>query len=127
MRYCLNANQSAEYLSKADEIKILFKDREIIPDLAERYPNADLLLVIAADDFVEIDDLNRINILSKGKLKICLQDINKLEFFKESDIRTFWGYQVTSPYQLQALEKMGVCGAYIGAPVFFNCEALKQF
>ena len=33
MKYCLNSRQEAAYLQKADEIKVEFRDRDIISDL----------------------------------------------------------------------------------------------
>jgi hypothetical protein len=36
----MSSRQSPEYLQKADEIKVQWRDRRIIPDLSEKYPNA---------------------------------------------------------------------------------------
>ena len=40
MKYSLSSRQSPEYLKKANEIKVQWRDRRIIPDLLENYPTA---------------------------------------------------------------------------------------
>ena len=54
MKCCLNGNQTREYLQKADQIKILYKNRKSIIDLIEDYPNADIIVDIP-NEVEEID------------------------------------------------------------------------
>ena len=44
MKYCLSSRNQRDYLSKADEIKVEYRDRKEIPDLFERYPEATIIL-----------------------------------------------------------------------------------
>ena len=44
MKFSMSSRQSPEYLQKADEIKVQWRDRRIIPDLSEKYPNATINL-----------------------------------------------------------------------------------
>lgn len=44
MKYCLSSRQTAEYLAKADEIKVEYRDRESIIDLSNKYPNKTIIL-----------------------------------------------------------------------------------
>ena len=53
MKYCLSSNQTKEYLDKADEIMVKYKDREIIFDLIEKYPNKCIII-----DCYEVDDID---------------------------------------------------------------------
>ena len=46
MKYCLSSRQSAEYLQKADEIKVLYRDIEQIYDLMDKYENKNIILNI---------------------------------------------------------------------------------
>ena len=57
MKFCLGARQTEEYLKKADEIKVDFRDRNIIPDLAEKYPDKTIILVQYIGDELNKDDL----------------------------------------------------------------------
>ena len=45
MKFCLSSRQSKQYLEKADEIKVDFRDRNSIPDLAIDYPDKTIILV----------------------------------------------------------------------------------
>ena len=38
MKVCVSSRQQAEYMRKADEIRVASRDHRIIPDLAEKYP-----------------------------------------------------------------------------------------
>jgi len=46
MRFCLNGNQTQEYLKKADEVMIQFKDHNFIYDLKKINPNIIVTLAI---------------------------------------------------------------------------------
>lgn len=64
MKYCLNSNLSAEYLQKADEIKVKYKDRHEIIDLIEKYPGKTIILtMIGYDGIIDWDEINRLNIM----------------------------------------------------------------
>lgn len=58
MKFCLSARQSKQYLEKADEIKVDFRDRNIIPDLATDYPDKTIILVQYPGDELNGDDLS---------------------------------------------------------------------
>lgn len=38
MKYCVSARQNAVILASADEIMVEYRDREILMDLAVKYP-----------------------------------------------------------------------------------------
>ncbi len=57
MKFCLSSRQSKQYLEKADEIKVDFRDRNSIPDLAMDYPNKTIILVQYPGDELINDDL----------------------------------------------------------------------
>lgn len=58
MKFCLRSRQSDMYLQKADEIKVDFRDRNSIPDLADKYPDKTIILVQYVGDELNGDDLN---------------------------------------------------------------------
>ena len=41
MKVCLSSRQQHEYLLKADEIRVSARDHKAIPELAEKYPEAE--------------------------------------------------------------------------------------
>ena len=55
MKVCLSGRQDRKFLKKADEIKLEYRDRRIIPDYTRDYPGVHIIieLVDIADE--EID------------------------------------------------------------------------
>lgn len=130
MKFSLHARTaSAQYLKKADEIVIEFRDRRAIPDYAKKYPNACIALEVTPDTPWEIDEIKDYSILSKGKLILCLPDIRdpRIPQLVQAGIPFFWGYTVTTFWELQALIAAGASQVRIGAPLFFEGEKLKKF
>lgn len=128
MKYCLSSRQTAEYLQKADEIKIEYRDRNIIEELAEKYPKAGLTLEVHPDTQIDFDELKQLNILSKNNLTVCFPKITTevTAFCTKENIPFFLGYKISTPYELRAIEKTGAAEARIDAPLFFNAEALQN-
>lgn len=58
MKFCLRSRQDKQYLEKADEIRVDFRDRNIIPDLAMDYPDKTIILVQYLGDELKGDELN---------------------------------------------------------------------
>ena len=46
MKYCVSSRQDNITLKQADEIMIEYRDKETLPDLSEKAPNALLILQI---------------------------------------------------------------------------------
>ena len=72
MKYCLKYWQKQNLLEEADEIKVSFKDRKILPELFEKYPTKTFILSLFPRKELEIDwkELINFNILSRDKLII---------------------------------------------------------
>jgi hypothetical protein len=129
MKYCLSARQSSEYLKKADEIRFEFRDRAAIPDYAEKYPKATFILDFSSLGlYEEIDwkELADYNILTKQQLILCIRNTIEAELAKTNDIKFYFGYPVTTFYELNAMKNLGVSYARIGAPLFFQMDKVKN-
>lgn len=130
MKFSLHLRTAApQYLRKADEIVMEYRDRRALPDYAKKYPDAWFVLEVLPDtpwDFAEIKDYS---ILAKGKLILCLPNMRdeKIALLKEANIPFFWGFTVTTFWELQSLIKTGVSQVRIGAPLFFQSDKLKKF
>ena len=127
MKFCLKSGQISSYLKKADEIIINYNNRFDIPKLTKKYPQAELVLEIPPTVEWKIDELKELYYLSKNKLKFCLPRMSDPEIIelKDAGIPFFWGYEITTGYELEALIRLGVCEARIGAPLFFCGDFLK--
>lgn len=128
MKFCLSSRQSAEYLRKADEIRVEYRDRKNIPDLAEKYPNATVILEIPPQTRWELDEIKQYSYLCKGKFICCLAHINDegIPFLQEHNIPFFWGYEVTTPNELNLVKQIGVCYVLISGPLFFQQDLLVK-
>ena len=132
MKICLNARQSDVYLQKANEIKVEARDHKAIPDLAEKYPNADIILNMGPVDNGRIthENLKTYNILCKENFLVCTGDISPetRHFFESNNIKYYWGYEVCTTYELKALkENTQVCYVRVGAPLFFQQDIVKDY
>lgn len=132
MKYCLNSRQTSEYLKKADEIKVEARDHKSIPDLAEKYPNADIILNLGStgDERITYENIKTYSILCQGKLIVCTPKISPetRSFFENNNIKYYWGYEITTPYELKALaESTKVCYVKIGAPLFFQQDLVAKY
>lgn len=129
MKFSMSSRQTAEYLQKADEIKVQWRDRNIIPDLFEKYPDATINLTrYFQDSQDEIDwkQISTYNILSKGKFVLGLTMTNEMiearanhyNFYYLSAIRTF--------QELNEMANFGVCRIRLGAPLFFQLDKVRK-
>ncbi len=126
MKFCLSSRQSKQYLEKADEIKVDFRDRNTIPELADEYPGKTIILVQYAGDELNGDDLATWKILTKDHFIVCLSNLAYVADMKRLEIPWYWGFPVTSFYQLRALKEMGACYAKLDAPIFFDMPTAKK-
>jgi hypothetical protein len=130
MKFSLHARTSSvTYLNKADEIIIEYRDRRAIPDYAKKYPGAWLVLEVMPDTRWEMDEIKDYHILSKERLILCLPDLRdpRLADLKAAGIPFFWGYTITTFWELATAVAAGVSQARIGAPIFFDTQHLKNF
>ena len=129
MKYSLKNRQTAEYLKKADEILIAYKDRKALPTYAEKYPEAALTLEVPPATQWEIAEIKEYSILARGRLTLCIPEITLpiIAELAENNIPYFWGYTVTTATELASLEALGVSQVRIGAPLFFQTDILKRF
>lgn len=130
MKYSLHLRTaSPQYLKKADEILIEYRDRKAIPDYTKHYPNATITLEIKPEEEWDPQDLKDYYILCKSKFCVCLPNMrdSRLELLKAGNIPFFWGYTINTFWELQAVTDLGACQARIGAPIFFESDKLKRF
>jgi len=121
MKFCLRSRQTKEYLLKADEIKVEYRDRKSIPDLAEWYPNATIILEIPPQTEWDTEEIRQYKFITKNRLIVAIAHLQDkgIPFLKEMEIPFYWRYEITTPYELNAIKNLGVCYVVLGAPLFF--------
>lgn len=55
MRYCISSRQSDKILAQADEIKVDFKDQDVIFNLANKYKNNQKTIILQNPTGEELD------------------------------------------------------------------------
>lgn len=127
MKYCLHYNQIIEYLKKADEIKVEFNDKKYIPDIFEKYPDKTVILNQTPFTQLDLEECKNFNILGKDRFIICLSNLDYVQFCKDNNIKFYYGYPISTFYQLEALKELGVCYIRLDAPIFFDLEKIKEY
>jgi len=127
MKYCLNCRQEKAYLQKADEIKVEFRDRKIIPDLIDNYPDATIILMCYSGEEINWNDCVRWNVLAKGNFIMCLSSFEDAKVCKEKELKFYIGYPIKTFYELNALKDLGVCYVRLAEPLFFQMDEVKLF
>ena len=129
MKYSVSSRQSTEYLQKADEIKVQWRDRRIIPDLAERYPEATINLTrYFQDSEEEIDwkEISNYHILSKNKLVLGLTMISEMLVARERNYSFYYLSAIRTFQELNEVSNFGVCRVRLGAPLFFQLDKVRK-
>ena len=123
MRFCISSRQEKEYLAKADEIIVNYRDRDIIYDFVEKYSDKTIILRVPKEgaDFELIKSF-----AEKIDFICCLENIYHAQECQDLNIKFFYAYPVTSYFELQGLKQLGVCQAYIGMPLFFDLPTVKK-
>lgn len=78
------------------------------------------------DDKFSWEEIRRWGILSRGKLVACLQSLTDVEECKKAKVPYYWGYPVSTYYDLQALKELGVSYVRLDAPLFFEMDEIKK-
>lgn len=130
LKYCLSSRQSAEYLKQADEIRVDFRDRKVIPDLIEKYPQAriNLLLPTILDTETEIDwkEIEIDNTLARGNMILGISNGAQLTEAVERGILFYHRVQLHTFQEVRDLYQAGVSEAILGAPLFFQLDKIKR-
>lgn len=125
MRFSVFCGQDAQTIAQADELYIREKDRDIIYDLIEKYPEKDFVLQVKEPiNFKEIGALNQ---TIKGTIYCALEDIYLYKDCRDNDLPFFYVFPANSFFELKALKDLGVSYVRLGMPIFFDMNKVQQF
>lgn len=124
MKYCLSGRQSMSVLKRADEIRVRYEDKDRILDYIESLPTKTIILDIPR----EIEEINW-NLLKmyaeKISFMVCLYDLKWVNECRDCGIPFFWGYPITSYYELEGILALNPCYIFLGAPLCFDLPTVK--
>lgn len=127
MKFCLNSNLSHEYLQKADEIKIPFKDRNKIIDYLEKYPKATIILDMKkTNEIIDWQEIQRYSRMTKNNFIVALNNLVDAKQSKKMGIKFYWNFPVTSFYDLRGLQRLGAEYALIDSPLVQDIKHASQ-
>ena len=110
-----------------DEINVLYKDKDIIYDLVEKYPNKTIILEISPKEEYDINKIRELNIICKYKLVCRAPSFDVIKECKNLDIAFFYGFPVYNYSTLHALKELGAKYIILEGPLFFDLDKVNEF
>ena len=129
MKFSMSSRQSPEYLQKADEIKVQWRDRNIIPNLFEKYPKATINLTRYfqdREDDIDWRQIDTFNILGQGRFILGLYAPGEMALAREKGYRFYYLSAIRTFQELRDVMATGVCRVRLGAPLFFQMDKVKS-
>ena len=127
MKVCLSGRQDREFLKKADEIKLEYRDRKIIPDYIEDYPGAYIIIeLLPGIEEIDWNALQEYNYLCREKFYLCVSSIEQAKEASKLGIKFYSGYPVESDFELQGWINVEASYVRLGMPLFFEMDRLKE-
>ena len=126
--YSLSSRQTPDYLKRADEIKVQFRDRKIIPDLAEKYEQARICLELPIDPGAAIDwkELVTNSKLAHDNFIVGVATSEQLYTARNHGLHFYHRAPLHSFQELRDLVTAGVSEVILGSPLFFQLEKVHQ-
>jgi hypothetical protein len=126
MKYCLSSRQNKEYLTKADQIKVQYRDRKSIPDLIIDYPDKEIILENPTGEELDWNDLKLWKTLSKDNLILSLLEVRQLTEAVKMGFKAYFGWTINDFETLRTVLNMGVCYVKISGPLFFDLDNVNK-
>ena len=127
MKFCLSSRQEHEYLAKAEEIKVAWRDRNIIYDFSQKYPNATFVLTLPRDEELDWKEIERYRVVTQDRLILAATSREQLDHLKNSGVYKFFlNFAIGSFYELNTLKEYGVCYVRLAPPIFFQISKIQE-
>lgn len=125
MRYCLSARQNKEYIQKADEISLKWKDIDHIIDIMEVNPEASYVVEINPTELEnkDWDTVVQYYKMTQKKFKVALTTFDFTQCV-ERKIPFMMAQPIESGWILNALIQKGICSARITGELAHNLNFL---
>lgn len=129
MKVCLNSQCRQEYLAKADEIKIQYKELNKLIDYIDIYSNATFILYtrnIPEDTELSWEEIERSNKLCRGKFIFAATTAQQIHECIAREIEFYLDRPISTYEELYWLKRHGAKYILIEAPLFFDLENVKN-
>ena len=119
MYYSLSARQPKELLAQADEIYLEYRDKGILFDYVDDYPDKIICMLIPKDTEVDWTYLEGF----QDKLHLTLMFESIKDTYNNKNFPWFWAYPITTYFELDSILKFNnFAEVIIGGPLFFDLE-----
>lgn len=128
MKYSASGRQPLSVLHKVDEIRLDYDDIDKIYDFFidfEEEPK-DYVIKIYATDEVDWTKLYNINEASKGYLTLTTEILEQADLCKSTGAKWYWGYPITSYWELNSVMRYEPSQLLLGAPLYFDLPEVKK-
>jgi len=128
MKVCLNGRQNKKFLKKADEIKLEYRDRRIIPDFSRDYPGVNIILELVniEDEDIDWKLLQEYDFMCGGNFYVCITNIQQAKQASINNIKFYSGYPVETDFELQGWINIGASYVRLGMPLFFEMDRMRE-
>lgn len=127
MKWCLSSRQRAEYLNKADEIMVQYRDRNFIYDIPEKYPRATVIINLLTNDDINWDELTTFDTFMRHNFICCVTSLSQALECKKRNFAFYFGFPITSFYELNRVKNLGVCYVRLGGSLAFSLDKVITF
>ena len=113
-------------LSKADEIKIDYKNRNELFDYIENYPGKRLILDIPVEHTDDFDIVEYKKMSKIADLVLCVYDVKAGRQCAAAGIKWYWGYPINSWYELDSIIAYEPCYIFLIAPLSMDLYKVSR-
>ena len=122
MKVCIEVSATNHDLyMKADELKIEYKDRKIIPDLYKIYKKT---IILDTNEATELNwtEMKNYKVLTENNFILTLYNLTNIENARENEIDWYSPVPVESYYQLNGFVNLYPKYIVLGAGLFFDIQ-----
>ena len=133
MKWCLSGNQSDEYIKKADEIKVMWANYNVKPDilqLVDLNPNARILIFPSLSFTLTENDYKwfcQQLIICQKNMAVIVSDDKQAQYCKDLNIPFFFAYPARTFQQVNRMRNQGATDIYIDDMLCHCLDSLKDF
>lgn len=128
MKYCVSSRQHRETLLKADEIAVRFNDIDKIFDFIEDEEINKKTIIYTIGYENESIDWNTLQMYNEKLENFILKiyDLSLIPFIKEHGFKFYWGYPISTFYELKSIITMEPSYILLGMPLCFQLDAVTN-
>lgn len=128
MKFCLSNHLMGDYLRKADEIKVNYKEFTLNTGLIiiENYPQATVIVDCHGIDDIDWEAMEKADKLFQHKLIMCVNTIQQLDEARAHNLRRYLGWPISSFWELEGVSQYGVEYVKLDMELFFDMPSVKR-